>query len=82
MPQPIEMSYKTQERETFAFELAKRTRFLREVVAQQLERERSAPDVLSGFFEAFQTYLIGTLTAEQLDTLYPKVEQELLYTQN
>ena len=47
--------------ETLAVELAKRTRFLRDVVIEQLESEKEAPGVLSGFFEAFQTYLIGTL---------------------
>jgi len=50
--------------ESFAVELAKRTRFLRDVVGQQLAQEKDAPGVLSGFFEAFQTYLIGTLTPE------------------
>ena len=57
---------------TLAVELAKRTRFLRNVVAEQLALEaeqlaleKGAPGVpLTGFFEAFQTYLIGTLTPE------------------
>ncbi|MGI6356958.1 MAG: N-6 DNA methylase [Lentisphaerae bacterium] len=58
---------------TLAVELAKRTRFLRNVVAEQLALEaenftvekdmRSIP--LTGFFEAFQTYLISTLTPEE-----------------
>jgi len=56
--------------ESLAVELAKRTRFLRDVVAQQLEQEKDAPDVLSGFFEAFQTYLIGTLTPEDFADLF------------
>jgi len=39
--------------ETLAVELAKRTRFLRDVVSRQLTEEKDAPDVLAGFFEAF-----------------------------
>ena len=58
--------------ESLAVELAKRTRFLRDVVAEQLalEAERFAIEKdmrkipLTGFFEAFQKYLIGTLTPE------------------
>jgi hypothetical protein len=56
--------------ESLAIELAKRTRFLRDVVAQQLQQEREIPGVLSGFFEAFQTYLIGTLTPEDFADLF------------
>ena len=56
--------------ESLAVELAKRTRFLRDVVAQQLQQEQEAPGMLSGFFEAFQTYLIGTLTPEDFADLF------------
>lgn len=56
--------------ESLAVELAKRTRFLRDVVDRQLAQEKDTPDVLSGFFEAFQTYLIGTLTAEDFADLF------------
>jgi hypothetical protein len=56
--------------ESLALELAKRTRFLRDVVGQQLEQEKTTPGVLSGFFEAFQTYLIGTLTPEDFSDLF------------
>lgn len=56
--------------ETLAVELAKRTRFLRDVVAQQLAQEKDTPGVLAGFFEAFQTYLIGTLTPEDFADLF------------
>ncbi len=56
--------------ETLAVELAKRTRFLRDVVEQQLLREAQTPGPLSGFFEAFQTYLIGTLTPEDFADLF------------
>jgi hypothetical protein len=56
--------------ESLAVELAKRTRFLRDVVAQQLQQEQDAPGVLSGFFEAFQAYLIGTLTPEDFADLF------------
>ncbi len=56
--------------ESLAAELAKRTRFLREVVGRQLAQEKDAPGVLTGFFEAFQTYLIGTLTPEDFSDLF------------
>jgi hypothetical protein len=56
--------------ESLAVELAKRTRFLRDVVAQQLQQEQEGPGMLSGFFEAFQTYLIGTLTSEDFADLF------------
>ncbi len=56
--------------ESLAIELAKRTRFLRDVVAQQLEQEKDTPGMLAGFFEAFQTYLIGTLTPEDFADLF------------
>lgn len=56
--------------ETLAVELAKRTRFLREVVAQQLAEESAAPGTLTGFYEAFQKYLIGLLTPEDFADLY------------
>jgi len=56
--------------ETLAVELAKRTRFLRDVVEQELAREKDAPGVLAGFLEAFQTYLIGTLTPQDFADLF------------
>jgi hypothetical protein len=56
--------------ESLAVELAKRTRSLRDVVGRQLEEEKDAPDVLSGFFEAFRTYLIGALTPEDFADLF------------
>jgi len=58
--------------ESLATELAKRTRFLRdEVVRHQLaeEKERDTGDLL-GFYEAFQTYLIGGLTEDDFADLY------------
>ncbi|HCP31870.1 TPA: DNA methyltransferase, partial [Candidatus Acetothermia bacterium] len=58
--------------ESLATELAKRTRFLRdEVISQELvqEKERGTGDLL-GFYEAFQTYLIGGLTHEDFADLY------------
>jgi len=58
--------------EVLATELAKRTRFLRdEVVRHQLaeEKERSTGALL-GFYEAFQTYLIGGLTEDDFADLY------------
>jgi hypothetical protein len=56
--------------ESLAVELAKRTRFLRDVVRQQLEQEKAAPGMLTGFFEAFQRYLIGTLRVEDFADLF------------
>ncbi|MFZ4396247.1 MAG: type ISP restriction/modification enzyme [Kiritimatiellia bacterium] len=56
--------------ESLAVELAKRTRFLRDVVGRQLVQEKDAPGVLSGFFEAFRSYLIGTLTPEDFADLF------------
>jgi len=56
--------------ETLAVELAKRTRFLREIVAQLLADERDAPGRLTGFYEAFRQYLIGDLTPEDFADLY------------
>lgn len=56
--------------ESLAVELAKRTRFLRDVVSRQLQQEQETPGMLSGFFEAFQTYLIGTLTPEDFADLF------------
>ncbi len=56
--------------ETLAVELAKRTRFLRDVVVQQLLEETTNPGPLSGFYEAFEKYLIGDLTSDDFADLY------------
>lgn len=56
--------------ESLAVELAKRTRLLRAVIGEQFERERDAPGMLAGFFEAFQTYLIGSLTTDDFADLF------------
>lgn len=61
---------KTFTAETLAVELAKRTRFLREIAAQQLDDEREAPGHLTGFYEAFRQYLIGDLTPQDFADLY------------
>ncbi|MBC8265202.1 MAG: N-6 DNA methylase, partial [Anaerolineales bacterium] len=53
--------------ESLAVELAKRTRFLRDVVADELREEQG---VLRGFYQAFQTYLIANLTLEDFADLY------------
>lgn len=55
---------------TLAAELAKRTRFLREVVARQLSEEEDKPGALTGFYEAFKQYLIGHLNREDFSNLY------------
>ncbi len=56
--------------ESLAVALAVRTRFLRDIVARQLAEEGNAPGPLTGFFEAFQQFLIGGLTAEDFADLY------------
>ena len=55
---------------SLAVELAKRTRLLREVIGEQFRQEKDTPGVLSGFYEAFQTYLIGSLTREDFADLF------------
>ncbi len=56
--------------ESLAVELAKRTRLLREVIGEQFQQEKDTPGVLSGFYEAFRTYLIGSLTREDFADLF------------
>ena len=56
--------------ESLAVELAKRTRFLRDVVTREMADEKTASGMLGAFFEAFQTYLIGTLTVEDFSDLF------------
>nr|MBC7245340.1 N-6 DNA methylase [Chloroflexota bacterium] len=57
--------------ESLAVELAKRTRFLRDVVRQELAMEQEAgKGRLRGFYEAFQKFLIGSLTPEEFADLY------------
>ena len=57
--------------EELAVELAKRTRFLRDIVLQQLTMEQGQ-DVgpLVGFYEAFQKFLIGSLEPRDFADLY------------
>jgi hypothetical protein len=56
--------------ESLAVALAKRTRFMRDIVARQLAEEGNAPGPLTGFFEAFQQFLIGHLTPTDFADLY------------
>jgi hypothetical protein len=57
--------------ESLAVELARRTRFLRDVVADELHEEQAKQQgVLLGFYEAFQKYLIAHLTLEDFADLY------------
>jgi hypothetical protein len=49
--------------------MARRTRFFRDIVNRELV-EPNADDILQGFHEAFQTYLIGSLSCEQFADLY------------
>ena len=55
---------------SLAVELAKRTRLLREVIGDRFQQEKDTPGVLSGFYEAFRTYLIGSLTHEDFADLF------------
>ena len=56
--------------ETLAVELAKRTRFMRDIVIQQLQEEVTQPGPLTGFYEAFEKYLIGDLAPVDFADLY------------
>jgi len=57
--------------EELAVQLAKRTRFLRKVLAQQIaQEEESGGGRLSGFYEAFQKFLIGDLSHDDFADLY------------
>ncbi len=71
LPQP-------QTAESLAIELAKRTRFLRDVVLEELKQEleelkqeqQARNGCLLGFYEAFQRYLIAGLRLEEFANLY------------
>ncbi|NMC79740.1 MAG: N-6 DNA methylase, partial [Chloroflexi bacterium] len=56
--------------ESLAIELAKRTRFLRNIVVEQLTHERPSHDQLFGFYQAFQEFLISSLSPEDFADLY------------
>lgn len=57
--------------ETLAVELAKRTRFLRDqVVAEELREEEQKKGDIYGFYQAFQKYLLPSMTAQQFADLY------------
>ncbi|MFB6273986.1 MAG: type ISP restriction/modification enzyme [Salinibacter sp.] len=56
--------------ESLAVELAKRTRFLHDIVLSELEREDVTGGDLLGFYEAFQTYLISQLDFGEFADLY------------
>lgn len=49
---------------SLAVELAKRTRFLHDIIKTQFEDENT-PQELRGFYDAFKTYLIGSLEPDQ-----------------
>lgn len=60
----------TADAKSLAVELAKRTRLLRDVTIEEMrDGPNSSPD-LSGFFDAFRTYLIGSLTPEEFADLF------------
>ena len=57
--------------ENLAVELAKRTRFLRDqVVAVELKESKEGRCEIYGYYEAFQKYLIPSLTPDQFADLY------------
>lgn len=57
--------------EELAVQLARRTRFLRDMVAEQLAEEQAGnPGTLTAFYEAFREFLIGDLTTESFADLY------------
>jgi len=57
---------------TLAIELAKRTRFLRDevIVIELAEEQRAGRKAISGFYEAFKKFLLGTLQPDQFADLY------------
>jgi hypothetical protein len=62
---------RTYDAPALAVELAKRTRFLRDLVLDQLEAELEADSgILLGFYRAFQKFLIGRLGPDQFADLY------------
>ena len=63
---------KTYSAKSLAVELARRTRFLKDQITAELGREESEkkPGFTSGFYEAFQTFLIGSLTKDDFADLY------------
>ena len=63
---------KTYSAKSLAVELAKRTRFLKEQILAELEREEAEKKAghISGFYEAFQKFLIGSLTRDNFTDLY------------
>ena len=56
--------------ESLAVELANRTRHLRDVINEEMRDGPKSNEDLSGFFEAFRTYLIGSLTPEEFGDLF------------
>jgi len=63
---------RTYSAKSLAVELAKRTRFLKDqVIAEELREEsEKGTGFILGFYEAFQKYLIGTLTKNAFADLY------------
>jgi predicted helicase len=58
---------KTYSAKSLAVELAKRTRYLKEQIMGEMESEKGH---LLGFYEAFQKYLIGSLTKDDFSDIY------------
>jgi len=58
---------KTYSAKSLAVELAKRTRYLKEQIIVEMVNEKGQ---LVGFYEAFQKYLIGSLTKDDFSDIY------------
>ena len=58
---------KTYSAKSLAIELAKRTRYLKDQIIGEMANEKGQ---LVGFYEAFQKYLIGTLTKDDFSDIY------------
>jgi len=63
---------------SLAKELAKRTRFLREIIANELKENNS--NELIAFYDAFKKYLISDLTEEDFANLYSQTITYGLFT--
>lgn len=62
---------KVYDAKALAIELAKRTKFLQEVVMEQLQEENNkAKGPLASFYEAFRQFLIGELSPKDFADLY------------
>ncbi|MBI5971520.1 MAG: N-6 DNA methylase [Deltaproteobacteria bacterium] len=61
---------KTYSAKTLAVELAKRTRFLKDIIRDELKADSADKGQLRGFFELFKTHLIHNLAEDDFSDLY------------